>query len=135
MTKYRLVITLEADQDLSNLYENGFKTWGELQADKYYEALLTHFDVLCENPLLYRSVDEIRKGYRRSVCGKHSIFYRVVDDTVEGKDNRLIVLGIPNIRRGGPAVQFDCNVTLELNELIVAIIIKNRIFNVDLFVT
>ena len=83
MTKYILVITSEADRDLSNLYEEGFLKWGEKQADQYYDAILTHFDVLCENPYLFRAVDEIRPGYRRSVCGKHSIFYRVEGNTVE----------------------------------------------------
>ena len=38
---------------------------------------------LAEQPGLYRTVDEIRTGYRRSVCGSDSIYYRVVGDTVE----------------------------------------------------
>jgi toxin ParE1/3/4 len=32
---------------------------------------------------LFQAVDHIHKGYRRSVCGVDSIFYRVIDDTVE----------------------------------------------------
>lgn len=83
MLKYQLVISKEADHDLDKLYVDGFKRWGEEQADKYYDWLLSHFDNLCENPFLYRAVDEIRKGYRRSVCGEHSIFYRVDGDAVE----------------------------------------------------
>ena len=83
MPRYTLVITVEADQDLNNLYEDGLKRWGEAQADHYYDDLLTHLEVLCDNPYLYRAVDEIRQGYRRSVCGKHSIFYRVLGDTIE----------------------------------------------------
>ena len=74
MPRFTLVLTLEADQDLDNLYVDGFKRWGEEQADQYYNALLDHFEVLCDNPFLYRAIDEIREGYRRSVCGKHSIF-------------------------------------------------------------
>jgi len=80
---HRLVLTVEADQALDALYNDGYQAWGEVQADKYYDAILTHFDVLCDNPYLFRAVDEIREGYRRSVCGKHSIFYRIVNDTVE----------------------------------------------------
>ncbi len=83
MSKYRLIISAEADHDLGSLYEEGYRKWGEEQADEYYDALLTHFDVLCDNPYLFRAVEEIRKGYRRSVCGKHSIFYRIVNDTIE----------------------------------------------------
>lgn len=83
MAKYTLVITTEADQDLDNLYEDGFKRWGEAQADLYYDNIITHFEILCETPYLYPTVDEIREGYRRSVCGKHSIFYRIIDNAVE----------------------------------------------------
>jgi len=35
------------------------------------------------NPILYQAVDEIREGYRRSVRGIDSIYYRVDGDTVE----------------------------------------------------
>ena len=83
MPNYRLVISKEADQDLDRLYVDGFKQWGEEQADLYYDGLLSRFDVLCENPQLYRAVDEIREGYRRSVYNKHSIYYRVTCNTVE----------------------------------------------------
>jgi toxin ParE1/3/4 len=33
--------------------------------------------------LRYQAVDEIRKGYRRSVCGVDSIYYRIKGDDVE----------------------------------------------------
>ncbi len=81
--RYRLVLTNEADRDLNNLYLEGFEKWGEAQADKYYLALLVHFELLCENPYLFQAIDDIRLGYRRSVCQKHSIFYRVVNATIE----------------------------------------------------
>jgi toxin ParE1/3/4 len=80
---YKLILSVEAEQDLEAIYINGYQKWGEEQADQYYDALLAHFDVLCENPYLFRAVDEIRIGYRRSVCGKHSVFYRISEDTVE----------------------------------------------------
>ena len=83
MSRYTLILSEEADADLDHLYEDGFIRWGEAQADKYYTDILNHFDLLCENPYLFRAVDEIRAGYRRSVCGKHSIFYRITDATVE----------------------------------------------------
>lgn len=72
-----------ADQDLNDVYIEGFENWGVDQADRYYDALLTHFDQLCENPLMYAAVNDIREGYRRSVCGKHAIYYRIVGNAVE----------------------------------------------------
>lgn len=83
MTKYVLALSEEADQDLDNLYEEGIIKWGNAQADKYYDAILERFDVLCDTPYIYPAVDDIRQGYRRTVCGKHSIFYRLFGNTVE----------------------------------------------------
>jgi toxin ParE1/3/4 len=80
---YKLKLSEVADRDLSALYEYGFVQWGEERADLYYDALTDHFRQLCDNPFLYAAADEIRPGYRRSICGVHSIYYRVADDTVE----------------------------------------------------
>ena len=81
MGNYKL--TEDAKEDLRFIYRYGVKEFGEAQADLYYDALFRHFEQIADNPYLYQAVDRIRKGYRRSVCGVDSIFYRVVDDTVE----------------------------------------------------
>lgn len=83
MPDYSLIISQEADLDLDWLYTDGFIRWREVQADRYYDGLLAHFEGICSNPLLYRAVNEIREGYSRSVYGKHAIFYRIVDNNVE----------------------------------------------------
>lgn len=41
--------------------------------------------MLADQPLLYPAVDHLREGYRRSVCGVHSIFYRI-----DGKNVKII---------------------------------------------
>ncbi|MDX8353994.1 type II toxin-antitoxin system RelE/ParE family toxin [Cognatiyoonia sp. IB215182] len=79
MTTLALRITKVADQDLDDLYSEGFKTWGEAQADRYYDGLLERFTHICEHPKMYPTVDHIRTGYRRSVYEKHAIYY-VIDD-------------------------------------------------------
>ena len=81
MVGYKL--TEDAKNDLRTIYRYGFEQFGEAQADLYFYALINHFEKIAENPYLYQAVDHIRKGYRRSVCGVESVFYRVVDDTVE----------------------------------------------------
>jgi toxin ParE1/3/4 len=81
MGNYKL--TEDAKDDLRRIYRYGVKEFGEAQADLYYDALSRHFEQIAENPYLFQAIDHIRKEYRRSVCGVDSIFYRVVDDTVE----------------------------------------------------
>lgn len=83
MTKLKLRITALAAQDLDDLYTEGWSRWGERQADKYYGGLLERFERICENPMLYTPVDDIRPGYRRSVYEKHSVYYRVEGNAVE----------------------------------------------------
>lgn len=93
--RYNLVLSRHADADLAAIYEYGFRTWGEEQADSYYDDLLSHFDQLCDNPFLYAPIDDIRLGYRRSVCGVHSIYYRVVESDIQ----IMMVIGAQDIER------------------------------------
>lgn len=81
MGNYRL--TPDAKVDLWRIYNRGLEKWGEVQADQYYNALFDRFEQIAEQPYLYQAVDYIREGYRRSVCGVDSIYYRVEGDTVE----------------------------------------------------
>ncbi len=83
MSKYKLRVTKDAERDLDDVYSEGFVTLGEKQADRYYDGLLARFDRMCDNPMLDRVVDEIRVGYRRSIYEKHSIFFVIIEDTVE----------------------------------------------------
>ena len=81
MAKYR--ISEDAKADLRRIYRSGIREYGEALADQYYDAFFDRFQELAEQPYLYQAVDEIREGYRRSVCGVDSIYYRVDADTVE----------------------------------------------------
>lgn len=81
MANYR--ISKDAKDDLKRIYRRGLLEYGEVQADQYFNAFFERFEQLAEQPYLYQSVDDIRVGYRRSVCGVDSIYYRVDGDTVE----------------------------------------------------
>lgn len=75
MGNYR--ITEDAKAGLKAIYRRGLRAHGEAQADLYYNAFFDRFEQLAEQPLLYQAVDDIREGYRRSVCGVDSIYYRI----------------------------------------------------------
>jgi toxin ParE1/3/4 len=83
MATYKLKISRRAEQQLEELYLDGFRRWGEKQTDDYYDKLIIHIALICETPSIFMSVDSIRAGYRRSVCGKHSIYYRIINNSVE----------------------------------------------------
>lgn len=81
MGSYRL--SEQADADLIRIHHWGVRNHGEAQADAYFFQLIDRFQEIADDPLLYPAVDDIREGYRRSVCGRDSIYYRIVGETVE----------------------------------------------------
>ena len=62
---------------LDRLCEHGILTFGLRQANEYYDDPIAHFQDLVDAPRLYQAVDSLREGYRRSVFGVHSIYYRI----------------------------------------------------------
>ena len=66
-----------------NIALYGIEQFGAEQSRRYYNKLKQRFYELAEQPERYPLVEHIRKGYRRSVCGVHSIYYRIDQDSVE----------------------------------------------------
>jgi len=81
MGNYKL--SEDAKNDLIRIHQYGVIKHGEAQADKYYFAFFDCFEKIAEQPYLYQAVDHIRSGYRHSVCGIDTIYYRIKGDTVE----------------------------------------------------
>ncbi len=81
MPKYRL--TQKAEHDLLNIALYGIEQFGVERSRRYHNKLKERFDKLAEQPELYPLVEHVRKGYRRSVCGVHSIYFRIDEDCVE----------------------------------------------------
>ena len=77
------ILSERAKNQLKDIYKQGYIDFGEAQAEKYYMALHKRFEEIAEQPLLYPAINDIREGYRRSVCGKHSIFYCIADTRIE----------------------------------------------------
>ena len=81
MADYRL--SNEAKNDLIRIHQYGVKKFGLGQADKYFETFFQYFEIIAKRPYSFESVDYLRNGYRRCVCGVDSIFYRINGEVVE----------------------------------------------------
>jgi toxin ParE1/3/4 len=81
MAKYKL--SNVAKEDLIRIHQYGVKQFGIKQADNYFDSFFIQFDLIAENPFSFESVDFIKPGYRRCVCGVDSIFYKINEDIVE----------------------------------------------------
>ncbi|MCX6221742.1 MAG: type II toxin-antitoxin system RelE/ParE family toxin [Bacteroidia bacterium] len=81
MVRYR--ISNEAKEDLIRIHHYGIEKFGVTQADKYFDSFFEYFDIIAQRPFSFESVDYIKTGYRRCVCGSDSIFYRLNNGVVE----------------------------------------------------
>lgn len=81
MAKYRL--SNEAKEDLIRIHHYGVEQFRMTQADKYFDSFFHCFDSISQRPFSFESVDYIKKGYRRCVCGSDSIFYRINNNIIE----------------------------------------------------
>ena len=81
MIKYRL--SNEAKEDLIRIHHYGIEKFGVTQADKYFDSFFEYFDIIAQRPFSFESIDYIKTGYRRCVCGSDTIFYRINNGIVE----------------------------------------------------
>ena len=75
MASYRL--SKAADNDFAQIFDYGIDTHGLEAAIDYQNKLKQRFAEIAEQPLHYQAVDHIHKSSRRSVCGVHSVYYRI----------------------------------------------------------
>lgn len=79
MAKYFL--TNKAVEDISKIYEYTYEFRSENQADKYYEELISFFQLLAENPYIGKNYTEISVDIYGFPANKHIIFYRILNTT------------------------------------------------------
>tara|TARA_R110000868_G_scaffold293022_1_gene553539 strand:- start:1371 stop:1664 length:294 start_codon:yes stop_codon:yes gene_type:complete len=92
MGKYR--ISEVAKEDLIRIHHYGTLQFGEEQAEKYFNAFFEKFKLIANRPYSFESVEFIKNGYRKCVCGIDTIFYRINDNVVEimtiiGRQDRI----------------------------------------------
>ena len=81
MAKYRL--SNLAKGDLIRIHQYGIQRFGINQADKYFDTFFEYFEIIAKQPYSFESVEFLKKGYRRCVCGSDSIYYKINNDVVE----------------------------------------------------
>jgi toxin ParE1/3/4 len=80
MAEYNL--TDKVVDDLSEIWDYTFDEWSELQADTYYEMLLSTCDYLAANPTLGKRYFGIAKNLFGFKANYHIIFYKVINNRI-----------------------------------------------------
>lgn len=68
-------LTRLAEKDFLAIYSYGIENFGFARAKEYINNLVSRFEIIAQYPRRYPAVFHIRKKYRKSVVGRHSIYY------------------------------------------------------------
>jgi len=78
MAEFKL--TNKAVEDLSKIWNYTFEVWSEIQADKYYESLISNCQEIADNPFLGKNYDGISLKLLGIKTNRHIIFYRTLNE-------------------------------------------------------
>lgn len=73
----RYVLSPAAQADLEQIWDYTSQRWNEDQAEAYVRVIQHAVELVADNPLIGRSCDEVRAGYRRHTAGSHTLYYRL----------------------------------------------------------
>jgi len=73
-------LSVEAEEDIIAIAEQGTRMFGVDQAKRYHDELFALFDLLAADPLIARERNEIEPPVRIHTFKAHLIVYRVEDD-------------------------------------------------------
>lgn len=84
-----------AKQDLKEVHQYGVRRWGEVQADRYFNALYDHIEAMARDPLRFPLAEGTLPGCRRSVFRAHAVYFEISD----GSLTILSIIRSQDIRR------------------------------------
>lgn len=74
--------SLEAEEDLLEVWEFSRRQWGEEQADVYIDQILLRIGWLVGNPGLWHARPELGEGVHSYPAERHVIFFRRDENTI-----------------------------------------------------
>ena len=71
-----------AQKDLEDIWVFTFQNWSKLQADKYYEILVSEIDKIYKYPEIGRKIDAVKIGHRIRRIKSHVKVYKVIKNKI-----------------------------------------------------
>lgn len=72
-----------AEDDLLDIWQYSYDKWGVDKAAEYLMQLNTGMQGLTSNPMLGKSRDVVRRGYRSIQINRHVIYFRRQGNTID----------------------------------------------------
>lgn len=79
----KIVQTVLAEQDLTDIWVYTSEEWSLAQADTYLDEIASVILTLTEHPRLGHARDDLKKGYRALPTNQHIVFYKVLEDEIQ----------------------------------------------------
>ena len=79
--KYKL--SLQAEQDLLDIFLYGIENWGPRQANNYANELLHCLELIVKNPEIGLDRSDLFEDIKSFAIASHVIFYRNVNSVIE----------------------------------------------------
>jgi toxin ParE1/3/4 len=76
----RYVLSPAAQADLEDIWDYTCERWSVDQAESYVRDFQRAVERITHEPLIGRSCDDVRAGYRRHAVGSHTLYHRIVGD-------------------------------------------------------
>jgi toxin ParE1/3/4 len=73
-------LSSRAEADPAEIWVYSAEQWTLDQADRYVDALVSRFDWLCDNPLLWKARPDIADGLYSYPQQSHAIYFRAHGD-------------------------------------------------------
>lgn len=77
-----LEISNPAKDDLRDIAQYTFSTYGAAQMDSYLQTLYDTMELLTENPRIAQQRDDLPEGYVAFYAGRHTLIFTVSETTV-----------------------------------------------------
>jgi len=72
-----------AQNDLGEIWDYTREHWGIDQAEQYLRKIQQAIERILDNPMIGRSCETVRPGYRIHGVGSHRLYFRIPDGPVE----------------------------------------------------
>lgn len=72
----RYLLSPAAQADLDQIWDYTNERWNDDQAETYLREIQRAIELVADNPLIGRSCEGVRAGYRRHAVGSHVLYYR-----------------------------------------------------------
>ena len=78
----KLTFSDDAKEDVQDIADYTFETWGEEQERIYLSSLYRRMNEILESPERWKKRDDLFEGCQTALAGRHTIFFRIQGEEI-----------------------------------------------------